>query len=193
MVNTNIAIAFLLFCISSPVSAANQSGALNLSPMLGSQVFEGNQALDSSTFWGVNLGYNFTENWGIEGVFTSTNADAKDDSTSDTKVKTYRLDLLYHVRPTKKLVPYVALGFGAIDSNPDDGSSRNHLLFNYGVGIKYFILDNLIALRADVRHLLDFPEPYNNLQYSAGLTFQLGRPAPAPHKRTGAEDINTTE
>ena len=190
MVKKIIAIAFLLFCISSPVAAENQSGALNLSPMLGSQVFEGNQALDSSTFWGINLGYNFTENWGIEGVFTSTNADAKDDSTSDTKVKTYRLDLLYHFMPTKKLVPYFALGFGAIDSNPDEGSSRSHLLFNYGVGVKYFILDNLIALRADVRHLLDFPEPYNNLQYSAGLTFQLGRPTPAPRNRTVTEDID---
>ena len=63
MVKKIIAIAFLLFCISFPVAAENQSGALNLSPMLGSQVFEGNQALDSSTFWGVNLGYNFTENW----------------------------------------------------------------------------------------------------------------------------------
>lgn len=190
MVKKIIAIAFLLFCISSPAAAENQSGSLNLSPMLGSQVFEGNQALDSSTFWGINLGYNFTENWGIESVFTRTKADAKDNSTSDTKVKTYRLDLLYHVRPTKKLVPYFALGFGAIDSNPNNGSSRSHLLFNYGVGIKYFILDNLIALRADVRHLLDFPEPYNNLQYSAGLTFQLGRPTPAPHNRAGAEDIN---
>ncbi len=35
-------------------------------------------------------------------------------------------------------------------------------------------------MRADVRHLVDFPEPDNSLQYSAGLVFQLGKPAPAP-------------
>jgi len=171
-----ICLSLLLCCASFPAAAENREKALNLSFMLGNQTFEGNQSLQTSTAWGVNLGYNFTENWGIEGVYTSTNADAKNGSTTDTKVKTRRLDLLYHFIPTQKLVPYVALGVGSIESNPDDGSSRNHLLVNYGVGIKYFILDDLIALRVDVRHLLDFPEPDNSLQYSAGFTFQLSRP-----------------
>ena len=171
-----IALTLLLCCMTLPVAAENRAKALNLSTMLGSQVFEGNQSLHSSRFWGINLGYNFTENWGIEGVYTQVKADAKDNSTTDTKVKTYRLDLLYHFMPTQKFVPYFATGLGTIDSNPKQGQSRDHLLFNYGVGIKYFILDDLIALRADIRHLIDCPEPDNNLQYSAGLTFQLGRP-----------------
>ena len=171
-----IILTLLLCCVSLPVAAENRPRALNFSTMLGTQVFEGNQSLDSSVFWGIDLGYNFTENWGIEGVYTQVNADAKDNSTTDTKVKTYHLDLLYHFAPTQKFVPYFAMGLGAIDSNPDQGQSRKHLLLNYGVGIKYFILDNLIALRADIRHLIDCPEPYNNLQYSAGLTFQLSRP-----------------
>ncbi|MDX2480546.1 MAG: outer membrane beta-barrel domain-containing protein [Desulfuromusa sp.] len=179
MLNKIIYLTILLCCISLPVAAENQSGAYSISPMLGSQIFEGNQSLDSSGLWGVGIGYNLTENWTVEGVYTSTDADAEDASTTDTEVKTYRLDALYHFWPDKKLVPYVAAGLGAIGSSPDVGSNRNHLLFNYGGGIKYFILDNLIALRADIRHLLDFPEPYNNLQYSVGLTFQLGKPAHA--------------
>lgn len=171
-----IALTLVLCCAALPVAAENRAKALNLSTMLGSQVFEGNQSLDSSLFWGLNLGYNFTENWAIEGVYSQVDAEAKGNSTADTKVKTYHLDLLYHFMPTQKFVPYFATGLGGINSNPDKGSSRNHLLFNYGIGIKYFILDDLIALRADIRHLIDFPEPYNNLQYSAGFTFQLGRP-----------------
>ncbi len=176
MPKTIIVLTLLLCCISLPVAAENRPRALNLSTMLGTQVFEGNQSLDSSVFWGINLGYNFTENWGIEGDYTQVKADAKNNSTTDTKVKTYHLDLLYHFMPTQKFVPYFATGLGAIDSNPKQGQSRNHFLLNYGVGFKYFILDNLIALRADIRHLIDCPEPYNNLQYSAGLTFQLSRP-----------------
>jgi OOP family OmpA-OmpF porin len=176
MLKTTITLTLLLCCITFPATAANRAKALNLSTMLGNQVFEGNQSLQSSTFWGINLGYNFTENWGIEGVYTQVKADAKNNSTTDTKVKTYHLDLLYHFMPTQNFVPYVAMGLGGIDSNPDEGSSRNHLLINYGLGMKYFILDNLIALRAEVRHLMDCPEPYNNLQYSAGFTFQLSRP-----------------
>ena len=171
----------ILFCLFSiPAWAGIQPGAFTLSPMYGSHTFEGNLSLDSSDFWGIGLGYNLTENWALEAVYTKTDADAEDTTTTDTDVETYRLDALYHFWPSNKLVPYLAAGLGGISSDPDVGSSSNHLLFNYGAGIKYFILDDLIALRAEIRHLLDFPEPDNSLQYSAGLTFQFGKPTPAP-------------
>jgi len=170
----------VLCTLSLPAIAANLPGAFSISPMLGRHMFEGNLSLDTTTFWGVNLGYNFTENWGVEGVYSQTKADASDSSTTDTKVQTYHLDVLYHFMPDHKFVPYVAVGLGAINSSPDIGADRDHLLLNYGVGFKYFILDDLIALRADVRHLVDFPEPDNSLQYSIGLTFQLGKSSPPP-------------
>ena len=177
-----IYLTVLICCFSLPAAAANQSGAFTLSPMFGGHIFEGNQSLESTNIWGLGLGYNLTENWAIEGIYTrtDTDAEAEDNTTSDTKVETYHIDALYHFQPTKKLVPYVVAGIGAIYSSPDIGADRDHFLFNYGIGIKYFILDDLIALRAEVRHLVDFPEPDNNLQYLAGLTFQLGKSAPSP-------------
>lgn len=180
MLKRIICLTVLLCCFALPATAENQSGAFTISPLLGGHLFEGNLSLETSSFWGIGVGYNLTENWAVEGVYTRTNADADDSSTTDTKVETYRLDALYHFGPDKKLVPYVAVGLGAIYSSPEVGADRDHLLFNYGVGIKYFILDDLIALRADIRHLVDFPEPDNSLQYFAGLTFQLGKPAPTP-------------
>ena len=180
MLKRIIVISLALCLLALPAAAANLPGAFSISPMLGGHIFEGNLSLDSSTFWGIGVGYNLTENWGLEGVYTRTDADAEDASTTDTKVETYRLDVLYHFMPDQKLVPYVAAGLGAIYSSPAIGADRDHLLFNYGVGIKYYILDDLIALRADVRHLVDFPEPDNSLQYSAGLTFQLGKSSPPP-------------
>ncbi|MDA3901909.1 MAG: outer membrane beta-barrel domain-containing protein [Desulfuromusa sp.] len=179
MLKKIIYLTILLGCFSLPVAAENQSGAYSISAMLGRQMFEGNLSLDTSEVWGVGIGYNFDKNWTVEGVYTSTNADAEDASTTDTKVETYHLDALYHFWPDKKLVPYFAAGLGAIYSSPDVGPDRDHLLFNYGVGFKYFFLDDLIALRADVRHLVDFPEPDNSLQYSVGLTFQLSKSAHA--------------
>ncbi|MFK5925586.1 MAG: outer membrane beta-barrel domain-containing protein [Desulfuromusa sp.] len=175
MLKKMICLTLLLCCFSLPVIAANRSKTLNISPLIGAQVFEGNLSLDTSSFWGVGLGYNLTENWALEGIYTETDADAEDASTTNTKVETYRLDVLYHFWPDKKFVPYFAAGLGAIYSSPDVGADRDHLLFNYGIGFKYFILDDLIALRADVRHLVDIPEPDNSLQYSAGLTFQFGK------------------
>ena len=172
-----IYLTILGLSFSLPAVAKNQSGTLNLSPVYGSHMFEGSQSLENTKFWGIGLGYNLTENWALEGFYTRTESDAEaeDTSTTDTKVETYHLDTLYHFRPDTKLVPYVVAGLGAIYNSPAVGPDRDHLLFNYGVGIKYFFLDDLIALRADVRHLIDLPGPDNNLQYSLGLTFQLGK------------------
>ncbi|MCW8892157.1 MAG: OmpA family protein [Deltaproteobacteria bacterium] len=180
MLKKTTLLALFICCFTLPASAEIHPGAFTLSPMLGGHFFDGDQSLDSSSFWGLGLGYNFSENWAVEGVYTKADADAEDASTTDTKVETIHLDALYHFQPTKKLVPYFVAGLGGIYSSPDVGAERDHLLFNYGLGVKYFILDNLIALRADIRHLLDFPEPDHNLQYSAGLVFQLGKPASAP-------------
>ncbi len=172
--------SFAFCCLSLPASAEIQPGAFTLSPMVGGHLFDGDQSLETSTLWGLAIGYNLNFNWALETAYTKTVADAKDASTFDTKVETYRIDTLYHFQPRKKMVPYFVAGLGAIYSDPDVGAARDHLLFNYGVGIKYFILDHLIALRADIRHLIDLPEPNQNLQYTVGLTFQLGKPSPPP-------------
>ncbi len=168
----------LLGCLSAPAWAAIQPGAFTLSPMIGGYLFEGNQSLDNSVFGSLGLGYNLTKQAALEAVFGYTNADAEDSSTTDTRVKTYRLDALYHFMPDNKLVPYLAIGFGGITLNPKGSGDRDHFLANYGGGIKYFINESM-ALRADIRHLLDFPNPNNNLLYSAGVIFQFGAPARA--------------
>jgi OOP family OmpA-OmpF porin len=74
--------------------------------------------------------------------------------------------------PDSRLVPYVAAGLGGItlEDNPD-GSNTNPL-YNYGGGVKYFLNDN-VALRGDVRHMVTFDDHYNNLVYAVGLTFQF--------------------
>jgi len=180
MLKKIIYLTLILCCFALPAAAQNQSGAFTISPLFGGHAFENDLSLETSPFWGIALGYNLTENWGLEGIYTRTDADADNITAADTKVETYRLDALYHFRPTEKLVPYLALGLGTISSSPDGGSVQNDLSFDYGVGIKYFVLDDLIALRADVRHLVAVDEPDSSLQYFAGLTFQLGKAAPAP-------------
>ena len=172
-------LAVLCLAFSFTANAEIKAKAFTITPMIGGHSFEGNLNLDDSPFLGIGLGYNLTDKWAIEGVFTNTNADGEE-GASDADVQTYRIDALYHLWPDKALVPYLAAGLGGISTDYDRGDDHDHLLLNYGAGIKYFILDDLIALRADVRHLLDFPEPDNSLQYSVGLTFQLGKATPTP-------------
>jgi len=167
-------LALLCCCFGFSANAGHREKALTLTPMIGGHTFDGNLDLDHSSFAGVGLGYNLTENWTVEGVFTRTEADGKNGG-SDAKVKTYRVDALYHLQADSAFVPYLAAGIGGISTNYDHGNASDHLLVNYGAGVKYFILDDLIALRGDVRHLIDFPHPENSLQYSIGLVFQFGK------------------
>lgn len=169
-----------LFCLvtSLTASAEIQEKALTLTPFISGHIFEGNLNLDASQSFGVGLGYNLTEQWAIEGVFSRTDAEGAGQS-SDATIKTYHLDALYHLWPNQAFTLYTVAGIGGIYNDFDHADDSHHLLLNYGAGFKYFILDDLIAFRAEVRHLLEFPEPDNSLQYSVGLTFQLGRPNPA--------------
>lgn len=174
-----LSLIVFLSCLTAPAWAGIAPASFTLSPLVGGYRFEGNQSLDHSLFGSLGLGYNLSKQAALEAVFVYAKADADDSSTTETTVKSYRLDALYHLSPDNKLVPYFAVGFGGIILNPRGAGDRDHFLANYGIGIKYFI-NETVALRADVRHLLDFPKPDNNLIYSAGLIFQFGAVEAAP-------------
>lgn len=178
MLNKLFILCAVAICLAVPAGAEINPGSFTLSPMFGGYVFEGDQSLEGSALLGLGLGYNLTDRAALEAVYTHTDADAKDSTTTDSKVRTYRLDALYHFMPENDLIPYLAVGLGGINHNPEGAQASAHFSVNYGVGVKYFV-NQWIALRADVRHLLDFPEPNNNLLYTAGLLIQLGAPTPA--------------
>lgn len=176
-----IIILFLLaFSLTTSAWAGIQAETFTLSPMYGLHVFEGDQNFNNNAaMLSLGLGYNITERAALEAIYTHTFAKGDAAADPDAKVRTVRLDALYHFMPEETMVPYLAVGLGEINTNPDVGSSREHFLANAGAGLKIF-LNELIAWRLDVRYLLDFPKPDNNLQFSSGLLFQFGEAAPAP-------------
>ncbi len=190
MFNRIILVTCLALLLASSSWAAIQPGTYTLSPMFGGHVFDDDQNLDDGTVWSLGLGFNLTERAALEAVFSQTKADGETAATSDVDVRTYRLDALYHFMPQQNLVPYFAVGFGGIVTDPDNGRNQEHLLANVGGGIKYFFNDN-VALRADVRYLLDFPQPESNLLYSAGLLFQFGTPDQIPEEVTMETPVET--
>jgi OOP family OmpA-OmpF porin len=76
---------------------------------------------------------------------------------------------------SKKIVPYLAAGAGAIVIS-GDATSKAIPLFNYGFGMKY-VLKDYLALRADARHLLTFKNAAsrNNFELSVGLSYYFGK------------------
>jgi OOP family OmpA-OmpF porin len=166
--------------------AAIRPYALTLSPFAGGYVFEGNQRLKASPVYGLAVGYNFGERWGGEIVASYVDGEVAARPEDNVDVYSISLDILYHFRPTRHLVPYLAAGLGGVSIHPGGGSDQDGLA-NYGLGLKYFLTDN-IGLRADVRHVLDINvgdadrthDVFNNLSYTAGLTFQIGGYREAP-------------
>jgi OmpA-OmpF porin, OOP family len=168
--------------------------SVDVSPYIGSYFFEKNMAidLDHGMIMGMRLGYNITENWGIEATGGYMNTETKNPFMTphgwllekDTNVDffLFHIDALYHLTPMEQVTPYIAFGGGANNMDPSGFDSDIDPLFNYGLGVKYFFSE-WIAFRVDCRHLIaideldNFEDPgknlHNNLTFDAGLTLSL--------------------
>ena len=168
-------VSLMMIGIAATAQAEIKDEYFSVAPFIGGYVFEGNENRKESATAGVRLGYNYTENLVIEGVFNyipSELEDAPNASTQD--VYGLAIEGLYHFMPDSKFVPFIALGIGGIHFGSPD-NEWNNLALDYGVGLKYFIKDN-IALRADARHILsidndDRNKRYNNLLVAFGIDF----------------------
>jgi outer membrane beta-barrel protein len=174
----NILPGLLLITLATPGFAENRQGAYTISPFIGGYVLDHDQREESRPIFGLRAGYNFTRNLGAEVMFGYCRTETqKKYGSRETDLYRYGFDILYHFMPDNNLVPFIAIGGGGASFTiPDTPSAKNHYagLFNYGVGLKYFVSDN-VALRGDVRHVVlhnDLGD--NNLEYSVGLTFQFG-------------------
>jgi OOP family OmpA-OmpF porin len=158
--------------IARTTAAEIRPGSITLSPSVGGYIFEGNQDLDSGPAYGLGLGYHFDKHWAAEAVFNYVDTELDTDGRNvDTYL--YHIDGLYHFMPSERLVPYIAAGLGGIIIDPENANSDHDFAANYGVGLKYFLNEN-VALRGDVRHVIAFDETQSNLLYTVGVTFLFG-------------------
>lgn len=180
--------ALLLFvsALAFPLAAHSElrEGSVELSPFIGYNFFESQQNLKDRPVYGARLGYNFTPNFGIEGVgeFTRTEVDDRSEVYTEegeftspikkVKITRYHLDLLYHFMPEKRFNPFIAGGYGFAHYNPEI-NSRDMAIFNLGVGAKYWLADD-IALRVDFRDHLIYDESIHDLQATVGIVFAFG-------------------
>jgi OOP family OmpA-OmpF porin len=172
-------LAGLLLLSATSASAANLEGSFSVSPIIGGYTYDEDQGRrnDADLVYGVRAGYNFTKNFGIEGLFDYANSK---DIWSD-KVKMYRYggELLYHFFPDKTFVPYLAAGYSGLNFDAKRIDGKVHGAFDYGVGAKYFLNDRF-ALRTDVRHIIyTYNKTYNNLEYTIGAYIPFGGVKPA--------------
>jgi OOP family OmpA-OmpF porin len=179
-------VAMSLLTMASAASAANKAETLSFSPVVGGYLFDGKQHLEGNAVYGARIGYNFTNVLGVEALFDySHNNDSTKGPAAGISMYRYGGELLYHFIPDGTFVPYVAVGYAGVnfDGNSDGvsnkGYKQTHGAFDYGIGAKYFLNDN-IAIRGDVRHIIyNYDRTYSNYETTVGLYFAFGGAAPA--------------
>jgi OOP family OmpA-OmpF porin len=177
----SVAILLLISFAGTNLMAQVTPGSFSLSPHIGWYVFDSDQDISNAPVHGIGFGYNYNKNLGVEARFDYVNSDVKP-ADDDADLYIYRLDGLYHFMADKEYVPYIAAGIGAITVDQDNNGSETNTLFNYGAGLKAFITESL-AIRGDVRHIIDVDDSNNNFAYTLGVTYSFGKkgkPVPPP-------------
>jgi len=168
-----------LLAAASIASAANREGQFSVSPVIGGYSYDSPQGIgyDSNPLAGARLGYNFTKNIGIEGIFDYVYADKNNKGVN---MYRYGGELLYHFFPDNDFVPYLAAGFGGVNFSGATSDKKARAAYDAGVGAKYFLNDSF-ALRADMRVIgYDRYDRFNgNLEYTLGAYIPFGGAKPA--------------
>lgn len=167
--------------------AANSDYKYEVTPMIGGNVAEGNLNLDDDHYaiGGVSFGVNFddTPYDQIElGILRSLESVDYENSTEDTEITRLFTNFVKEYEVADKTSLYALVGFGLEHFENEAFGNKTSLFGNYGVGVKYK-LSNDMALKADVRHLINTNDRDNNLIYTVGLAIPFGeKAAPAPKK-----------
>ncbi len=166
----NALILFILiavFVLPAMLYAEIREGSFEVNPYIGYYFPHADRADKGAA--GLRLGYNFTKNWALEGVYDHLNS----------KAELFHANALYHFIPDGALNPFITAGIG--DAFIKDGS-RNRFMGDVGIGAKYFFTDR-IAARVDVREVMT---QFSAVLATAGITITFGGktpqavPAPPP-------------
>lgn len=157
---------------SSSAYAFNNAGTVTLSAAGGYDYFSGKRKVENTGVGFGIVGYNFTDNWGIEGLFGLFNTNSRNVATynQDVKGKIFAFDVAYHFSPYKQLQPFIIAGPGILGFTPNGPDADYSGNLNAGVGADLFF-GNYIALRAEARDFYTFIGGKNDVMLDGGVTF----------------------
>jgi OmpA-OmpF porin, OOP family len=157
---------------AAPTFAYNKAGTIPLTLGGGYDSFSGKRRVDNSGVGFAALGYNFTDNWGIEGLVGLFNTRSNYPATYDQNVKgsMYAVNAVYHFGPYRSCEPYVLAGPGVMGFNPSGTDANYEGNLNAAVGADVFFTEK-VALRAEVRDFYTFTGGKNDVFVSGGVVF----------------------
>jgi len=163
-----------------------KEGAFHISPMAGGYFFEGNQPIKSGPIVALGLAYNISDHIGLELMGKAGKFDfyyCQPGTTTPYEDTLYgywaHMDILYHLWPKNRLVPYLALGGGYMWLDDERYIDPDSPFAHYGAGFLYEMTEKF-HIRGDVRHVLPFDDEHNNLSAVLGFTLAFGKKSPQP-------------
>ena len=171
----------LLIAFAVAITGASTAGAQGIcsdcftaSGLVGGYSFDGFQHLETRPVLGIRGGYNFTRYLGFEALFDYIRTEGTR-GQGDADAYRYGGDLLLHLLPEGRMVPFLAAGYSGISIDHENARTFSDGVFDYGGGVKFFLTDSM-AVRGDFRHLVFRDEQtLYNYEYTVGLTWQFGR------------------
>lgn len=170
----SLTFAVLIISFVAVAHAEVKAGSVSFTPFVGGYFFERNQNVKDAAIFGLRGGYNFTDNFAMEGMVSFLQTKNENAGDSAQNVYSCSMEGLYHFMPHSRFVPFVALGVGGIHYGYEEPYRVSRLAVDYGAGMKFFITKD-IAVRADVRHVIPLNDRYNDLMCTLGINFAFGR------------------
>jgi len=169
---------------ASMMFAANSDYKYEITPMIGGAYTEGNMDLERNyANGGLSLGFNLDDSMfdQVELGFLRTLEDVDyDHDAGDTGITRVFTNLVKEYGLSDSTSLYALAGVGVEIFDNEEYENEDGLFGNYGFGIKYKFSES-VALKADLRHVIETDHGDNTLLYTVGLAIPFGKKAaPAP-------------
>lgn len=167
-------ISLILIIFPASVYAENRAGSGTLTLGAGYYSFNSKRHIENTEIPFIALGFNFTDQWGIEGLYGQfiTRFDRNMPKGRRIKGNLFAVDGLYHFCPYRNIQPFVLAGVGILGMNPNGNDANNEGNINAGVGLQWFP-DKIVAFRIEARDFYTMMGGKNDVYLDAGVTFFL--------------------
>jgi hypothetical protein len=116
------------------VATANEEGSISLMPLLGYALADNARQTDDAWLYGVTVGEQFSEEFGLESSFTQSRHDT--DSGSRLSLLALMVDGIYSFRNEQRVSPFVSAGAGIMWNDPSDAKAHESFAAQAGVGAR---------------------------------------------------------
>lgn len=151
-----------------------------VTPIIGGALTEGNTNLDDDYgVGGLSFGFNLDDKSFFNQVelgFLNSLGEVDYDKGGDTQITRIFTNVIKDFEITNNSSIYGLVGAGVEVFSDEDDRNDSGLFGNYGIGYKYKFTDDM-ALKTDIRHLINADHGDNTLLYTVGLAISFGKKA----------------